>query len=97
MHREDAEIIPVEPDAVRTAVGTHSSHVPSGTPLHYVYNIMRGLFFLAAFMTLVPFSAAAAENDEAGKTADKKEKLDSVVVSASRATSKTPVTYTMIG
>ena len=48
-------------------------------------------------MSLIPFSAVAAGNDEAGKTADKKEKLDSVVVSASRATSKTPVTYTMVG
>ncbi len=58
---------------------------------------MRGFLFSAALLALIPFSAAAAGNDEAGKTADKKEKLDSVVVSASRATSKTPVTYTMVG
>lgn len=49
---------------------------------------------------LVPFSAAAAENEAAVKAGSEEEmtdKLDSVVVSASRAGKNTPVTYTMVG
>ena len=46
-------------------------------------------------IALVPFSAAAVEN-EAAAEAGKVEKLDSVIVSASRAGRKTPVTYSMV-
>lgn len=66
---------------------------------------MRGFLFLAALSVLVPFTAAAAVNeadDPSGKTEtvsaeeEINDKLDSVVVSASRAGKSTPVTYTMI-
>lgn len=56
--------------------------------------------FYAALSVLVPFSAAAAENEAAVKAGSEEEmtdKLDSVVVSASRAGKNTPVTYTMVG
>ena len=57
---------------------------------------MRGFLFTAVLSALVPFSAAAAENEAAGNPAEEKvEKLDSAVVSASRAGKKTPVTYSM--
>ena len=46
---------------------------------------------------LLPFSAAAAENEAAGDPAEKVEKLDSAVVSVSRAGDRTPVTFTMVG
>lgn len=61
---------------------------------------MRGFLFYAALSVLVPFSAAAAENEAAVKAGSEEEmtdKLDSVVVSASRAGKNTPVTYTMVG
>lgn len=58
---------------------------------------MRGFLFCAALAVLVPFSAAAAENEAAGSPADAVERLDSAVVSVSRAGARTPVTYTMIG
>lgn len=74
-------------------------------PLHKCL-IMRGFLFSAALCALVPFTAAAAV-DEADATSGKAEnvfaedeindKLDSVVVSASRAGKSTPVTYTMVG
>ena len=47
-------------------------------------------------IALVPFSAAAVEN-EAAAEAEKVEKLDSAVVSVSRAGDRTPVTFTMVG
>ena len=55
---------------------------------------MRGFLFIAALCSLIPFSAAAV-----GKAAtdEKVERLDSVVVSTSRAGQDTPVTFTMIG
>ena len=55
---------------------------------------MRGFLFIAALCSLIPFSAAAVEKEA---TDEKVERLDSVVVSASRAGSDTPVTFTMIG
>ena len=51
---------------------------------------MRGFLFLAAFMTLIPGIVQGAEPE--GKV----EKLDSAVVSTSRAGESTPVTYTMV-
>ena len=77
---------------------------------------MRGFFISAALVALIPFSAAAAGNEAAGKAGvsragstvnsengdadvygDRTDRLDSVVVSASRAGKNTPVTYTMVG
>ncbi|MCM1515667.1 MAG: TonB-dependent receptor [Paraprevotella sp.] len=83
---------------------------------------MRGFLFSAAFITLIPFSAAAVEGEaaiKAGKSVhsstsyiiapasgqekapanpeERKERLDSTVVVASRAGKSTPVTYTMVG
>lgn len=55
---------------------------------------MRGFLFYAALMALIPFSAAAAEKEAAD---EKVERLDSVVVSSSRAGKDTPVTFTMVG
>lgn len=52
----------------------------------------------AATMSLIPALAAAAGVEEReNDSAEKVEKLDSVVVSASRAGKSTPVTYTMVG
>lgn len=45
----------------------------------------------------MPFSAAAAEDEAADLAGERVDKLDSVVVSASRAGRNTPVTYTMVG
>ena len=45
----------------------------------------------------MPFSAAAAEDEAAVPAGERVDKLDSVVVSASRAGRNTPVTYTMVG
>lgn len=59
-----------------------------------MYYIMRGFLFFAALCTLIPFSAAAVEKEAAD---EKVERLDSAVVSASRAGRDTPVTFTMIG
>ena len=56
---------------------------------------MRGFLFSAVLIALVPFSASAVKN-EAAAEAGKVEKLDSVIVSASRAGRKTPVTYSMV-
>ena len=55
---------------------------------------MRGFLFIAALCSLIPFSAAAVEKEA---TDEKVERLDSVVVSTSRAGQDTPVTFTMIG
>lgn len=55
---------------------------------------MRGFLFSAALYALVPFSAAAVEKEAADR---KVERIDSVIVSSSRAGRDTPVTYTMIG
>ena len=55
---------------------------------------MRGFLFIAALSALIPFSAQGVEKDA---TDEKVERLDSVVVSTSRAGRNTPVTYTMVG
>lgn len=55
---------------------------------------MRGFLFIAALSALIPFSAQGAEKEA---TDEKVERLDSVVVSSSRAGKDTPVTFTMIG
>ncbi|MGM9794227.1 MAG: TonB-dependent receptor [Candidatus Cryptobacteroides sp.] len=56
---------------------------------------MRGLFFiLTAAIAAAP---AFAGNDGVAESHDRVEKLDSVIVSASRAGKSTPVTYTMVG
>ena len=54
---------------------------------------MRGFLF-AALSVLIPFSAAAVEKEA---TEEKVERLDSIVVSSSRAGRNTPVTFTMVG
>lgn len=66
-------------------------------PLHNKFSFMRGFLFYAVLGALLPFSAAAAENEAAGDPAEKVEKLDSAVVSVSRAGDRTPVTFTMVG
>ena len=63
-------------------------------PLHKCAYIMRGFLFLAALCALIPFSVQGAEKEAAD---EKVERLDSVVVSSSRAGKDTPVTFTMIG
>lgn len=55
---------------------------------------MRGFSFLVALSALIPLSAQGAEKDAAD---EKVERLDSVVVSSSRAGKDTPVTFTMVG
>lgn len=55
---------------------------------------MRGFLFFAALSALIPFSAQGVEKEAAD---EKVEKLDSVVVSTSRAGKDTPVTFTMVG
>ena len=59
---------------------------------------MRGFLFLAALCSLIPFSAQGVYK-EAALSADeeKVERLDSVVVSTSRAGRNTPMTFTMVG
>lgn len=60
--------------------------------------IMRGFFMFAATLSLIPaFAAAANVEERETDSAEKVEKLDSIVVSASRAGKSTPVTYTMVG
>ena len=54
---------------------------------------MRGFLF-AALSVLIPFSAEAVEKEAAE---EKVERLDSIVVSSSRAGRDTPVTFTMVG
>ena len=53
---------------------------------------MRGFLF-AALLTLIPFSAQGVEKEA---TDEKVERLDSIVVSSSRAGKDTPVTFTTI-
>ena len=55
---------------------------------------MRGFLFIAALSALIPFSAQGVEKEA---TDEKVERLDSVVVSSSRAGKNTPVTFTMVG
>ena len=55
---------------------------------------MRGFLFMAALSALIPFSVQGAEKEAAD---EKVERLDSVVVSSSRAGKNTPVTFTMVG
>ena len=55
---------------------------------------MRGFLFYAALSALIPFSVQGVEKEAAD---EKVEKLDSVVVSVSRAGKDTPVTFTMVG
>ena len=55
---------------------------------------MRGFLFIAALSMLLPFSAQGTEKEA---TDGKVERLDSVVVSSSRAGKNTPVTFTMVG
>ena len=55
---------------------------------------MRGFLFIAALSALIPFSAQGAGKEAAD---EKVERLDSVVVSSSRAGKDTPVTFTMVG
>ena len=55
---------------------------------------MRGFLFFAALSSLIPFSAQGVEREAAD---EKAERLDSVVVSSSRAGDNTPVTFTMVG
>ena len=64
------------------------------SPLHKCAYIMRGFLFLAVLIALIPFSAQGVEKEA---TDEKVERLDSVVVSTSRAGQNTPVTFTMIG
>ena len=55
---------------------------------------MRGFLFIAALSALIPFSAQGVEKEA---TEEKVERLDSIVVSSSRAGKNTPVTFTMVG
>ena len=55
---------------------------------------MRGFLFIAALSALIPFSVQGAVKEAAD---EKVERLDSVVVSSSRAGKNTPVTFTMVG
>ena len=55
---------------------------------------MRGFLFIAALIALIPFSAQGVEKEAADS---KVERLDSIVVSSSRAGRNTPVTFTMVG
>ena len=58
---------------------------------------MRGFLFFAALCSLIPFSAQGVEKEATFSDDEKVERLDSVVVSSSRAGKDTPVTFTMIG
>ena len=59
---------------------------------------MRGFLFFAALCSLIPFSAQGVEKEAAiSGNEEKVERLDSVVVSTSRAGRNTPVTFTMVG
>ena len=58
-----------------------------------MYNIMRGFLFFAALNALIPGIVQGAEPEG---TEERHEKLDSVVVSSSRAGNNTPVTYSMV-
>ena len=54
---------------------------------------MRGFLFFAALYALIPFSALGVEKEGPD---ERVERLDSVVVSSSRAGRNTPVTFTMV-
>ena len=56
---------------------------------------MRGFLFFAALSALIPFSVQGAVKE--GPDEERVERLDSVVVSSSRAGRNTPVTFTMVG
>ena len=58
---------------------------------------MRGFLFLAALSTLIPLSVQGAGREAILSEDEKVERLDSVVVSSSRAGKDTPVTFTMVG
>lgn len=58
---------------------------------------MRGFLFFAALCALIPFSVQGMEKEAAFTDSVKTERLDSIVVSSSRAGKDTPVTFTMIG
>lgn len=62
-----------------------------------MHTFMRGFLFSAAFIALIPFSAAAAGDEGTDDKSVRNERLDSTVVVASRAGKSTPVTYTMVG
>ena len=55
---------------------------------------MRGFLFITALAALIPLSVQGTEREAAD---EKVERLDSVVVSSSRAGKDTPVTFTMVG
>ena len=55
---------------------------------------MRGFLLIAALSALIPFSAQGAGKEGPD---EKVERLDSVIVSSSRAGRNTPVTFTMVG
>lgn len=55
---------------------------------------MRGFLFITALAALIPLSVQGMEREAAD---EKVERLDSVVVSSSRAGKDTPVTFTMVG
>ena len=55
---------------------------------------MRGFLFSAVLSVLIPFSAQGVEKEGPD---ERVEKLDSVVVSSSRAGKNTPVAFTMVG
>lgn len=55
---------------------------------------MRGFLFVTALAALIPLSVQGMEREAAD---EKVERLDSVVVSSSRAGKDTPVTFTMVG
>ena len=56
-------------------------------------SIMRGFLFFAVLNALIPGFVQGADPEDA---VEKVERLDSVVVSSSRAGKDTPVTFTMI-
>ena len=58
---------------------------------------MRGFLFLAALSSLIPLSVQGAGREAILSDEEKIERLDSVVVSSSRAGKDTPVTFTMVG
>ena len=58
---------------------------------------MRGFLFLAALSSLIPLSVQGAGREAVLSENEKIERLDSVVVSTSRAGKDTPVTFTMVG
>ena len=58
---------------------------------------MRGFLFFAALIALIPFSVQGTEKEATHPDSEKVERLDSVVVSSSRAGKDTPVTFTMVG